>query len=207
VQLQVEWVAPFHTAWFHPLPEKHYPIVNLQHNNSNSGLCCTIQRLNFRSINGEHITQLKHFTTKRVSKDFFVYGWQRNVHTRGLLRNAVLIQANNKNIWHASTEFWHFSITTQTPSHTFTKGTYQPWHRVMHTHCCFSSHSWIPMTDIRLQFLQHGLRRNRCCHACESSFCFLTHKSLVLWCLQQKLKQLQRNTNHMSDLHNETQSQ
>jgi hypothetical protein len=79
VQLQVEWVAPFHTAWFHPLPEKHYPIVNLQHKNSNAEPCCTIQRVNFRSINGEHITQLKHLTTKRVSKALMVYGWQRDV--------------------------------------------------------------------------------------------------------------------------------
>ncbi len=72
------------------------------------------------------------------------------------------------------------------------KGTYQPWHWVIHTHCCLGTHSWIPMIDIWLQFLQHGLRRNWCCHASESSFCFLTHKTLVLGCLQQKLKQLER---------------
>jgi hypothetical protein len=86
-------------------------------------------------------------------------------------------------------------------SHVCAEGTYQPWHRVIHTHCCFSTNSWIPVTDIRLQFLQHGLGRNWCCHAYESSFCFLTHKTLVLGWFQQKLKQLQRHTNHLSDLH------
>jgi hypothetical protein len=77
--------------------------------------------------------------------------------------------------------------------HTLPKGmTYQPWHGLIHAHCCLSTHSWITVTDVRLQFLQHGLRRNWSYHPCECSLCFLTHKPLVLGCLQQKLKQLQK---------------